>query len=255
MAFGRPNSAGVVRPRSAPWSAHGIDKNFTEFNNVLKRSTINSDSNSTATPPDQNLSARPKSASGRLPSLVSSPETDAPDTTPNVASKKSSSYRLNQHITTYVDRKESRRGYRVLYSHVDITGKYIMLHDILDNTMYHCGTVVNTSLAKKASYVPLFESKLSALSEKFPDRSLCNLIGAQRHKNGKYARVLASFDAWGICQRRVGGPPAVIFEHAKFIKIVEFLDCPPPRQTPGRAFYTTFSSPGRPSREHRMKGM
>lgn len=240
MAFGRPKSAGTVRPRSSPWISHGVDRNFTEFNNILKLSTLNK-------PAD-----RPKTANGRLPILVTTPETDAPDGSNNGSSKHSSSHRLTQHVSTKLDKLESRTGYRVLAYKVDTTGKYIMLHDILDNTMYHCGTIVNTSFAKKASHVPLFDSKQSALSEKFPHRTRCDLKGVEKAKNNKYARVLASFDAWGKCQRRLGGTPAVIFEHAKFLNIVEFLDGAPPRQTPGRCSYKTFSYSGRPSKENQL---
>lgn len=250
MSFGRPKSADTRRPRSAPWSAHTIDRNFSNFNDILKNSTMYEIGRDT---PYQ----RPKSArAGYIEPLY--PKLDALDvdldqdpeteestsimTPPAPAMTKSApSYHLNQHVTTYVDCLESRTGYRVLAYRLDLTGKFIMLHDILDNTMYHCGTVVNTSFAKTAAFVPLFDSKESALSEKFPHSN-------PKTRHGKYARVLASFDAWGACQRRYGGPQAVIFEHAKFMNIVEVLDQTPqtPRSGTPRRRGSRGIGPGRP---------
>lgn len=153
------------------------------------------------------------------------------------------SYNYNTHDSTFIPERCSRRLYRVVSFKENSSGKRIMF-DPIDGRIFSCDAGYTN---RTSNNVVLFDSKRSALSERYPS----NQIGGSTGGNGIYPRMLVAFgthtinsiilisiyrvfviDCWGNIRRRHGGGPSMHCEYAKFMSIVEFLD--PPHPVPKR---------------------
>eukprot|EP00597_Dinobryon_sp_UTEXLB2267_P002335 CAMPEP_0170072614 /NCGR_PEP_ID=MMETSP0019_2-20121128/10221_1 /TAXON_ID=98059 /ORGANISM="Dinobryon sp., Strain UTEXLB2267" /LENGTH=235 /DNA_ID=CAMNT_0010281699 /DNA_START=1399 /DNA_END=2103 /DNA_ORIENTATION=+ len=169
----------------------------------------------TVSPSSEDLEENSFKDSIRNATPVASKKEAATKPTPVVISVK-----CNTNDTVMIEKRESRRGYKVLAIKDDGFGRKTIF-DILDGTVYNC-SVTN----KMTSFAPIFDSKTAALSER------CLSFKVDKMSSSKYPRILASFDCWGKCLRRLGGGSSTIYEHVRFIKIEEFLD--PPASVPTR---------------------
>lgn len=157
------------------------------------------------------------------------------------------SFSYNLHGSSYIDKRAAVRMFRVLcIKHPTPNNEGRVVFDPLDGRIFS----VSPGFHNRVSHnVLLFDSKKGALSERLPT----NQVGASNSGNGRYARILCSFDVWGHIVRRYGGGSSVNCENAKLIQILEFLD--PPNPVPKRMvdryvepfFFTTadYTEPNR----------
>jgi hypothetical protein len=126
----------------------------------------------------------------------------------------------NVHMKSYIYPSDSRKGYKVVgYRMGDNREK--ILYDIETGIEYWRGKSSKSAYGKKINnFVYLYDSPTAAKSERFP----YNEYGDEKLGRPQHQKLLAAFDAWGTCQRRLGGGPCVTFENVKLLSIVEYLD-------------------------------
>lgn len=100
------------------------------------------------------------------------------------------SVKCNTNDTVVIEKKESRRGYKVLAIKDDGFGRKTIF-DILDGTVYNC-SVTN----KVTSYAPIFDSKTAALSERCHSFKVGHVLSFQQYNQTKFL-----FFRWGIIRR------------------------------------------------------
>jgi len=123
------------------------------------------------------------------------------------------SFRVDMNNDIFVDPLAAHRCYRILTYKDTSEGRIVF--DILSGTEYFCRSGPQKRRITPSAVV--FRTRQEAMGEKFPP------------ENGRLAmpRILVRFDCWGVCRKRLGGGGnSAVFEYAKYLGIVQFLDSP-----------------------------